>query len=348
MPRGRRAGLAVAALLSAAARTAAADELRIGASTVEVTIVADADARCPTEAAFREAVRAAVSLPGAGATAALPASRFEVLITADRTGATSTLTIRSDGAESALRRTVRGPTCREAAEAIALVVVMSIDPLASPGELQLLPPEPPPKGETRPPPAPRPVEAPRTVTTPDTTSRHRVRFAVVATGGGMVGLLPRVAPVTEATLVATLPTAFPLELRAGAGAFLPDALSVGAATVDFWGVRARGSVCPAWRLGASGPAPTFGACAGGTLDWIFTYARGFPRVTTTGALIPSMTTGGFVSYDFGPRRTWSIGLDADLAFVLVATSWTVVSVGEVHHTSPLAMQLGAFVRVNFP
>jgi hypothetical protein len=164
----------------------------------------------------------------------------------------------------------------------------------------------------------------------------------------MVGLLPNVAPLLEGMLVATLPTALPLELRVGAGAFLPDERRLGSGVVDFWGVRARGDVCPAWRTSASGARLTLGACGGATFDWIFTSARGFPLVTTTGVLVPSVTTGAFAGYDFGAARRWSIGLDADMGFVLVATSWTLISVGQVQHTLPVTGRLGAFVRVNFP
>src|SRR5262249_17335246 len=134
----------------------------------------------------------------------------------------------------------------------------------------------------------------------------------------------------------------PLELHAGGGILVPTSAHLDGGSVQFWGGRARAAACGVLRPGRW----AFGACAGPGVDWGFTNASNFLRGATTAAVVPSVFASGFGRYALGASR-FSVGLDAELGVVLVATSWNVVGGGEAHRTSTLTGRLGALVVYEF-
>lgn len=342
----RSGGLACALTALLIARTADASErAAFGPATVDVTIGASEDPHCPTESAFLDAVR--TSLAAAPGDEPPPAAHFEITIQSNPQGATGHLVSRPEGDDTSFERSVRGASCREAAEAIALVLVTSIHPLAAPIDLSTtpeaaLPPAPPP------PPPPLPAQA-KKVTPPVPAHEGPVVFGLRASAGMLVGIQPGVTGGIDLQGVARLRRA-PVEFRLGGGAYLPTDKTVAGGTVDFWDARARADVCvsPESARDTRRVVFVFGGCGGASVDFVFTKARNFLLVASTTTIIPSLTVGGFGGIAFGPGRRFRAGLEGELGFPLAPATWNVISLGEVHRTSPVTVRPAGFFAVHFP
>ncbi|AKU97403.1 hypothetical protein AKJ09_04067 [Labilithrix luteola] len=327
------------------ARTAAATErTTFGPATVDVTIGSSDDPHCPTETAFLDAVRA--SLAAAPGEEPPPAARFDIDVTSTPEGAIGHLVSRPEGGETSFERSVRGATCREAAEAIALVLVTSIHPLAAPVDLSSTP-EPPP---APPPPPPQPPQTPAKRPAPKPPVHEGpVVFGLRASAGMLVGIQPGVTGGIDLEGVARLRRA-PVELRLGGGVYLPTDKTVAGGTVEFWDVRPRADVCvsPEPAPGSRSVTLVFGGCGGASVDVVFTKARDFQLVASTTTVIPSLTVGGFGGVAFGPKRRFRAGVEGELGFPLAPATWNVISLGEVHRTSPVTVRPAGFFAVHFP
>lgn len=338
----RSGGLACALTALLLSRTADATErAAFGPATVDVTIGAFEDPHCPMESAFLEAVRA--SLAAAPGDEAAPAAHFDITIQSTPQGATGHLVSRPEGGETSFERSVRGASCREAAEAIALVLVTSIHPLAAPIDLSTTP-------EAALPPAPPPPPAPaKKAMPPAPIHEGPVVFGLRASTGMLVGIQPGVTGGIDLEGVARLRHA-PLEFRLGGGAYLPTDKTVAGGTVDFWDARARVDVCvsPESARGARRVIFVFGGCGGASVDFVFTNARNFELVASTTTIIPSVVVGGFGGLAFGPGRRFRVGLEGELGFPLAPATWNVISLGEIHRTSPVTVRPASFFAVYFP
>jgi hypothetical protein len=113
----------------------------------------DAPSGCPDEQAFFSAVQARTALARA-AHEGETARAFRVHIALDAAGSVGELRSIDEGREGAGRR-VEAPSCDEVAQALALTVALSVDPLAS-----MAPRPPPPPTASAPPPAPPPPPPP--------------------------------------------------------------------------------------------------------------------------------------------------------------------------------------------
>lgn len=193
--RARRAGIVGAR--TTVTIPCAADEASFGPTTVRVTVERGSEDACPSEAAFLGGVRAALAAAPAGEPP--PTAHFEITLRKTDAGAEAVLASQLEGSEASFERSVRGTSCRQAAEAIAFAVVVSINPLAPPVDLSAADvpaPAPPP-----PSPPPLPKSAP-----PTAPGAHEEGAAKLRLGGGVV---------------------LPYELRRPGGA------------IEFWALRAR-------------------------------------------------------------------------------------------------------------
>jgi hypothetical protein len=298
-----------------------------------VKVAVEAAAECPTESEFVAAVGGALT-PEVIASA--PGARFAISFRREEQGTRGTLLVSSEDTPP-LSRTVEASTCRKAAEALALVTLLIIDPLsvANPTFEEKKPPA------AAPPPAPIPPFRAEKPVPPSPPPERPLRLGVAASLGAAAGITPAVAPTMEVRAIAAL-RSIPLEIHAGGGIVVPTYAHLAGGSVQFWGAHARAAACGVLR-----PARwTFGACAGPDVDWVFTNASNFLQVATTTAVIPSAVASGFGRYALGTSR-FSVGLDAALGVVLVATSWNVVRGGEAHRTSALTGRLGALVEYEF-
>lgn len=152
MPRVRRVSVTLAAVVALAAPGVAA-ESRVGP---HVNVAVEPRADCPSEADFVAALNGALT---SSSLDAVPPSRYEISYRDEEHGMRGTLLVTTEGEGPPLSRTVHASTCREAAEALALILVLIIDPLAAASphfpepapprepELPAQAPSPPPRGE---------------------------------------------------------------------------------------------------------------------------------------------------------------------------------------------------------
>lgn len=325
MPRVRRVSVTLAAVVALAAPGVAA-ESRVGP---HVNVAVEPRADCPSEADFVAALNGALT---SSSLDAVPPSRYEISYRDEEHGMRGTLLVTTEGEGPPLSRTVHASTCREAAEALALILVLIIDPLAAASphfpepapprepELPAQAPSPPPRGELV---RPRAAEP-----TPVDRSRAGRLGAAVALGAA-TGILPGIAPAGDVSASFAF-SRVPLELRAGGGFLGPKEQDAAGGTIRFWAYAAHVAVCGVRRTSA----PTsLGICAGGSVHWVFTDARNFFRATTTNVVVPSATAGAFARYAFGKGDRWSVGLEVEAGLVLAPTTWNVLPAGDVHHTS---------------
>jgi hypothetical protein len=279
------------------------------------------------------------ALPDAGATE----THVEIVLRSGDEGALGTLTIRDGDGAGSRQRSVRGATCREAAEALALVLAQTIDPAAQ------VEPTPPTKA---PPPPARPLggarrttpaaRAPRRIAAP-ARPRRAPRHAVLASVGAALGPTPRIAPDVGIDVLLAVHDALPVEARLGAALRLPVTLERLEGEVRFLDARWRGALCVAPHLAT---AVTAGACAGAAVDWVLTESRGYRAAPSTTAAIPSAVAGVFGRLSLASH--WSVGVETELAAVLVPTTWKLVGDEVVHETAPLLGRVSTFVAMNFP
>ena len=321
--------LAAFVVLATFSAPAAAAAGRFGDVVVDVAIPIDSS--CPTDEEFLSAIGVAI----ADSEATTAAASFEVIIeTSTHRGAVGTLVSHGD------TRQVTGATCREVAEALALVLLLSIDPRASSVELPMV------SGRRRlPHPAPEPSSRTESVparpppSSPVARASHPLRLDAFASPSVVVGLLPHAGVEAALGVAARLGTA-PLEARLSGGAFAPVDLRRDDGTLEFHAFRVAATLC-AW-LGAEIAA---GACGGIGVDGVFTHASGFKRTADTSAAIPSISVGPMGRYQLSHR--WTLGIETDAAVVLAPTRWNVLPVGEVHHTATIEGSASVFVQVRF-
>ena len=313
----RCAAAALGLALALSASSAASATRRFGTAQVDLTM--PPDATCPADVEVLDGLGAALGPlpPGVLSTA------FRVVVETSQQGS-SVATVEGRGEP----RRVAGATCREVAEAITLVLVLSIEADASTNPerpVVAVPPPSPPRPP--PPPGPPPVRS------------SSLSFATSASANIVSGLLPSAAGLGTAALVIRS-TRIPLEARAGIGGFLPARVHVARGELDFQAFRALVSVC-----GFSSDRLSFGVCTGLTVDTVLSRASNFVETPDTAVAIASVTLGPTFRYRLG--RRWSIGADAEGGVVLTPTRWHVVPAGEVHRTTAAQGRLGFFGEVRF-
>jgi hypothetical protein len=173
-------GACVAAALCTANESAAADE-----GTEPIRVEYSAPAACPSADDFAAQVHARTDRPRAAAPGE-PARTFKVTVTTAPTTA-GRLVIRDvDGMESV--RNVKGATCSEVVEALALFTALAVDPLASTSSaVELQAPRPARAAPTTPAPTPAPEHPP---TASPSTPSARWEWSVGAHGGVATGVVP--------------------------------------------------------------------------------------------------------------------------------------------------------------
>jgi hypothetical protein len=291
---------------------------------------------CPDQASFARAVEQAVHPRPATSG---PPLDFDVEIRATQSEANGFVLL--DGR----RRTLRGRTCWEVAEGLALIVVVSIDPTAealnpvhivtADAERAHDPPAPPEPRE-QPPPAPVP-EPPRSAAPAGPRS---FLAPLVGAGSWIGGLPPNVAISLGVTL--GLPSAWRSQLVAEASAFSVADAHVAGGTVHFDAWSARLGACP-WVFVQSGLEVS--PCAGVVLAHAATQSQGFPVDRGTSDTWASVTVGVRGRLALGAR----LGLFADASAMASAAprEWTLQNYGTVFRMSAVTGELAAGVDVRF-
>jgi hypothetical protein len=266
-------------VLAAASLARAEDPTTIAEGRAVIRLDATGDG-CPDQVAFAHAVEQAIHVaPSASA----PGLDFDVEIRATPSEANGFVIL--DGR----RRTLRGRTCLEVAEGLALIVVVSIDPNAEtlspihivPASEQAHDPAAPPEPPERP--APAPVrEAGRS------TAPAGVR-AFVAPLVGATSWLGGLPPNVGISLGATfgLPSAWRSQLLAEVSAFDASDLHLAGGTVHFGAWSGRLSACP-WVF-VSSPLEV-APCAGVVLMHVATQSQGFKLDQATSDTWASVST----------------------------------------------------------
>jgi hypothetical protein len=322
-------------VLSRTSPTRAA-ETRLGAATIAYQVRDREDDRCPTEAEFVGTVLAALAAEPTAANTS--ASRIEVSLEVIQSGAVGTLVSRPLDGSTPLVRSVRAAKCREVAEALSVVLVQSIDPLASQDR------SPPPR-EPQPPSASKRESRPREPSPrkpQPRAPREPMRYGLSLAVGAAAGPTPRITPSLGVGAVARLPTSLPLEIRLGVGALLPSSVALGGGVVQFWAASGRLEVCSTPQITRS---VALGGCVGAAVDGVVTRSRGYREPKTTTAAIPAVTAG--ILGRFALTRAVSIGLSTEIAPVLTPTTWALTDGRVVHKTEPVSARCSSFVQVNF-
>jgi hypothetical protein len=301
-------------------------------SNVRIAVVRS-EAGCPSEADFVAAVTGAVT-PAALASA--PASRFEITLDPEGQGVRGVLVVSGGDGAPPLSRTVFGASCREAAEALALVMVLIIDPLAAQPRF----PTPTPSPVPQPSPPSLTVRPREAATGGSAQPPPTLRFAAGASCGVATGVLPGVSLAADARAAASF-VRVPIELRASAGVLGPDSIDVAGGSVRFWALEAALAGCSSLRPSRF----ALGVCAGARADWVFTNAQHYVETTTTTVVVPSVIVAPFLRYSFDAEGRFSAGLEPEVGIVLSPTTWNVIPLGDVHKTSLFTSRVALVLTV---
>jgi hypothetical protein len=320
-----------AAAIVALAAPARAEQA-IGDSAIAFATSGATPDACPDERTFVAAVaRLLHRVPGD--TGVAPRLRIEASVEAHADVVDGRVTARQTevGADPlgphdvtpAMKRTLRGVTCREVSEGLALVVALTIDPLADPTAHVTMEPEPP--QPVAPPPKERPIATPAPRPAPESSIQAAPRL------GARVS--PSLLPVTNAELffggAVGLRAAPHSSLLLDVGALLPsDELAAGGA-VSFSGLEANGLLCPAWLhvRGAMEVAP----CAGGGATYVSTAASGFARSASTHATVWYLGASALARV----ALTRQLGLTLEVGARALPTlyTWEIVGFGALGRTA---------------
>ena len=243
-----------------------------------------APATCPSRETFLAGVRSRTTRMHL-ASGSAPARTFVVVLEDAARGADGRVTIRDpDGRE--LRREVKGASCEEVADVLALVVALAIDPRAStaprafgsastaPAEAASAPAPAPSSSATRPPPT---TPAPETPSTPPPERAHpasapprfvagaSLSWAAGAGASGSSGVTPSLlfGPYVFVEARVTGDVGFTPRLRVSFERTASGRLDVAGGGARFTWTVARADGCVAgWRLGRFRISPCIGVDAG--------------------------------------------------------------------------------------
>lgn len=236
-------------------------------------------------------------------------------------------------------RELNGRTCAELRDAAAVVLAVTIDPLAPLAEPE---PAPAPEPEPEPEPAPEPEPEPAPTPIPESvTPTHQIGGLLRLGGGIQYPALPGVAGgpalaiglqwrALRAELVGTwwLSTAARFEEAPEVGA----ALSLGWAAPRICGVPSTGRV-------------SFPLCAGVELGGMRGAAFGAPGARTRTLPWIAAELGGAVSVALpGALALW---IGADGVIPLIRPGFTIGGLGELHRVPPFAFQALLGVEIRF-
>jgi hypothetical protein len=311
--------------------TSSAATLTLDRAKIHVQSQGSMRAACPTERAFVDAVRRALTLPARSEST--PPVSVEVAFYADGGGARGAVVVQELDREPSLRN-VHGASCREVAEAIGLIVALTIDPLV---DLSV------PVSIAAPLRAPRRTAAvvtsePRAPDVPPSPLHFGLGVSAAASHGLLPGLAPAFGTESQARLVAGLRS----RAAIGARLFLPVEYEFAGGSIRFAAWQLDLDVCPAQILLAG---VEVGACPRATWARVTTTSRGYAenRDTTKGIVMLGMALQARV------QVTGQVGLvaQAGASAVLTPAVWQVEGAGAAFDAAEAVSTVALGVAVDF-
>jgi hypothetical protein len=259
----------------------------------DASIVFDADAApssaCPDESSFIAAIAGATrrSLEASGE--APPRLVFKVAVTSIANGFEGRVRLSTSSAEGTRHRFLRGATCREVAEGLALIVSLSIDPeldIAEPIPIaieHLSSPKPLPASSAKR--APAAAESAPALA-PEAGS---FRFAAELAGLGSAGSAPSMQAGAVIGAIVSLADAPRSSVIVEGAAFATVTQTAATGAVDFHALQARATLCPI--AAELGPRIELAPCIGAAFTRLSTTSSGFGRNTPTAVSTLSASAG---------------------------------------------------------
>jgi hypothetical protein len=294
---------------------------------------------CPSQATFVEGLERALSEKLARSSAESVTS-IDVRVDAGTDSFRGVVRSSSPETQGVAERVLAAPSCVELAEAVAIIVVLTLEPGGRSLELPVV--EKPPAVPTNAAPATRAPPAPPEGA-PAIEATDVVDFGLDLGVGATWGLLPGTAVVAEVDLVARfLVRPYP-EIHAGARVLAPTEVAAAEGTIRFWGLAAQLAGCPA--MGRVGPF-AFGGCAGVDIVWVMTRSSGFVDETDSDVGVVSLTA---AAHSRAEVASWfAFRVDATLGVPLMPTSWKIDGLGVVHETFPVNGSALGFAAFTLP
>jgi hypothetical protein len=328
-----RAALAAATLATlATVSTLRADEL-IGRTSIAFDRRGSGAASCPDEKQFAAAVSRMTR-----ADAAPTEGSLTVVVRAEPGHVDGTVTMTAAGGGVMMERKLHGKDCKDVSEGLALIVALTIDPLADPSVPALplptattTPPPPPPERKRAPPIAPK-----------SPSCCHVALLTGARVGWGLT-------PVDGASLLVGLEAGLQRDrwtpsVRITGGPIMHTALGAGGGTVVFAGGDFDVLACPA--AFAVGSYFTVGGCLSGGATLVSTRSAGFAVLHTSSTFIGYLG----VSLAFRAALAGPLGLvlEGGLRFPLQSFIWEVEGFGAVDQTSPVVGSTSVALDLRFP
>jgi len=313
--------IVVALIVFCAAPSARADQT-IGGSTIAVKRTgARADA-CPDETTFVAAVARMMHRD-----AAANVGRVEVEMNAGRDRVEGSITTSEPGGTVTMQRKLHGKECHDVSEGLALIVALTIDPLADPSLPALETPATP-KVEAPPPPPP-----PREVAPAPPAPERTAFYGALITGARMTW---GIAPLDTIELVVGAQAGMQRgrwapSIRIEGGPLGTSSVQAGSGTVVISGSEIGALLCPAtFAFGRV----VVGGCVSGGATIVTTRSIGYtiPHDSTT----PVGHLGVTVALHAQITGPLGVFFDAGLRFPLESIAWEVDAVGPIGRTSPVA------------
>jgi hypothetical protein len=300
----------------------------IGSTTIAVTATGARAETCPDEPTFVAAVARMMHRD-----AAANVGRIVVEMRAERDRVEGSITTSEPGGTVTMQRKLHGKECHDVSEGLALIVALTIDPLADPS-LPAIAPETP-KVETPPPPPPPPprIQKP-TQAAPREEERTTKFYGALVTGARMTW---GVAPLD--TIGLAIGAQFGMErgrwapsVRIEGGPLGNASVQAGTGTVVVSGGEIGALICPAtFTLGSR---VVVGGCVSGGATIVVTRSIGYTvshdTTTPVGHLGVALALHAQITGPLG------VFFDAGLRFPLESIAWEVDAVGPIGRTSPVA------------
>ncbi|AKV00345.1 hypothetical protein AKJ09_07008 [Labilithrix luteola] len=333
------------------ASASAQETTHLGDVTVSATLHAPEGSSCPSEKKLLDAIRRSLSHAPSDEG---PAS-VEVVIAVDAKGNVGSVrTIGRDADKTIGKRTTRAKSCVHLAEALVLIVVQTLDPLADEstsatidgddtdaerGSTETPAADDDRKSPATPSPSPRSGRRARHPQAQPLPSSRRVVFGAMAGASVATGIFPSLTPGAYFGLWLGTARSNGVEadlrgsqrLEASTTILFPSTLDLGEGSFQFRGVRPQLSGCPtSFGTNATQASP----CLSLGALWVDASARDFAQNTGTLSVVPYVGLGAMVRVHL--TDTIGLRLAVDASAFLRRAEWVLRPVGVVHELAPVS------------